>query len=153
MRYICSQKQKPTCLKNKTIWQEIPDDSLGMIEDSDTLDYGEGDEVQEDDVDTAVDSLPLVPDSWLEDDVADSDSQEGGEVSGAVAPAGAGDADVHAAEGPRTSGTVKDPKDPTTFDTMPMPCDFALPKDMVEPEPSEHHDIDERLNARIKYLE
>ena len=121
---------------------------------SDALDYGEGDglEDREDEVDTAVDSIPLalVPDDWLEDDVAGDDTQEGGDVSGA----GAGDddvhADVHAAEGPRTSGTAKDPRDPTTFDTMPFD---HLSQHMVEPEPSDHHDVDEYLEARIKFLE
>lgn len=122
---------------------------------SDTLDYGEGDgqdDQEDDDVDTAVDSVPLalVPDDWLEDDVAGDDSQEGGEVPGAIASTGAGDADVHAAEGPRTSGTEKDPNDPTTFDTMPF--DY-LSQHMVEPEPSQHQDVDEYLNARIKFLE
>ena len=77
--------QKPHVFFKK-MWQDIPEDSLGM---SDTLDYGEGDgqedqEDQEDDVDTAVDSVPLalVPDDWLEDDVAGDDSQEGGKCQG-----------------------------------------------------------------------
>ena len=73
-------QSKATCLKK--IWQDTPDDSLGSLGMDDTLDYGEGDglEEQEDEVDTAVDSIPLdlVPDDWLEDCVAGDGTQERG---------------------------------------------------------------------------